>query len=171
MLNAGLWTHWIHSFHMYLGYLGPTLFPCSSFFWHSPSSLAITVRWVAGSICRITFGSPRSHLGFPGGSAGKESTCNAGDLCLIPGLGKSPAEGNGYPLQYSGLDNSVDCLVHGVSKSQTRLNDFHFTASFTFGGQESLMAATLLVYYYGKRYFHFTHIYFTTLSVLFYHIL
>ena len=47
-------------------------------------------------------------LGFPGGSAGKESACNAGDLSLIPGLGRSPGEGKGYPLQYSGLENSMD---------------------------------------------------------------
>ena len=51
---------------------------------------------------------------------------NAGDLGSIPGLGRSPAEGKGYPLQHSGLENSIDCIVHGVSKSQTRLNDFHF---------------------------------------------
>ena len=57
-------------------------------------------------------------LGFPGGSAGKESTCNVGDLSLIPGLGRSPEEGKGYPLQYSGLQNSVDCIVHGVTKSR-----------------------------------------------------
>ena len=59
-------------------------------------------------------------------SAGKESACSAEDLGSIAGLGRSPGEGNGYPLQYSGLDNSVDCLVHGVAKSQTQLNDFHF---------------------------------------------
>ncbi len=58
-------------------------------------------------------------LGFPGGSAGKESTCSMGDLGLIPGLGRSPEEGKGYPLQYSGLVNSKDCIVHGVAKSQT----------------------------------------------------
>ena len=57
-------------------------------------------------------------LGFPCGSAGKESTCNEGDLGLIPGLGRSPGEGKGYPLQYSGLENSVDSVVHGVTKSQ-----------------------------------------------------
>ena len=56
---------------------------------------------------------------------GKESTCNAGDLGLIPGLGRDPGEGNGYPLQYSGLENSMDCFVHGVAKSQTRLSNFH----------------------------------------------
>ena len=64
--------------------------------------------------------------GFPCGSAGKESACNAGDLCLIPGLGKSPGEGNGYPLHYSGLENSMNCIVHGVAKSQTLLSSFHF---------------------------------------------
>ena len=48
--------------------------------------------------------------GFPCGSAGKESACNAGDLGLIPGLGRSPGEGKDYPLQYSGLENSVDCI-------------------------------------------------------------
>ena len=48
------------------------------------------------------------HEGFSGGSAGKESTCNVGDLGLIPGLGRSPGEGNGYPLQYSGLESFMD---------------------------------------------------------------
>ena len=66
----------------------------------------------------------------PSGSAGKESTCNAGDLGSIPGLGRSPGEGNGYPLQYSGLENSMDCIVHEVAKSQTQLNDFHFHFTF-----------------------------------------
>ena len=64
--------------------------------------------------------------GFPGCSAGKESACNAGDLGLIPGSGRSPGEGKGYPLQYSGLENSMDCINCGVIKSQTRLSDFHF---------------------------------------------
>ena len=58
-------------------------------------------------------------LGFPGGSAIKESAWNMGDLGSIPGLGKSPGEGNGYPLQYSGLENSMDCIVYGVTNSQT----------------------------------------------------
>ena len=64
----------------------------------------------------------------PGGSAGKESTCNAGDLGSIPGLGRSPGEGKGYPLQHSSLENSTD-TVHGVAKSRTGLSDFdfHFT--------------------------------------------
>ena len=63
--------------------------------------------------------------GFPCGSAGKESACNAGDLGSIPGLGRSPGEGNGYPFQYSGLENSRDCIVHGVAKSHTQMSDFH----------------------------------------------
>ena len=65
-------------------------------------------------------------LGFPCGSAGKESACNIGDLGSIPGLGRYPGEGNGYPLQYSGLENSMECTVHGVTKSLTRLSDFYF---------------------------------------------
>ena len=63
--------------------------------------------------------------GFPGGSAGKELTCHAGNLGLIPELGRSPWEGNNYPLQYSGLENSTDCIVHGVAKSWTQLSNFH----------------------------------------------
>ena len=64
-------------------------------------------------------------LGFPRSSAGKESTCNVGDLGSIPGLGRSPGEGNGSLLQYSSLENSMDCTVHGVAKSGTRLSNFH----------------------------------------------
>ena len=55
-------------------------------------------------------------LDFPGGSAGKELTCSAGYLDLIPGLGRSPGEGKGYPLQYSGLDNSMNYVVHGLQR-------------------------------------------------------
>ena len=55
-------------------------------------------------------------MGFPDGSVGKESACNAGDPSSIPGLGRSPGEGKGYPLQYSGLENSMECIDHGVSK-------------------------------------------------------
>ena len=64
--------------------------------------------------------------GFPCGSAGKEFACDAGDLGLIPGLGRSPGEGKSYPLQYSGLENSMNRIVHGATKSRTRLSDFHF---------------------------------------------
>ena len=58
-------------------------------------------------------------LGFPCDSAGKESACNVGDLGLIPGLGRPPGEGNGYPLQDSHLENSIDSILHGVAKSWT----------------------------------------------------
>ena len=61
-----------------------------------------------------------------GSPAGKESACNAGDPGSIPGSGRSAGEGKGYPFQYSGLENSMDCIVHGVGKSGTRLSDFHF---------------------------------------------
>ena len=62
-------------------------------------------------------------------SDSKESACNAEDLGSIPGLGRSPGEGIGYPLQYSDLENSMACTVHGVAKSRSRLSNFHF---FTF---------------------------------------
>ena len=68
--------------------------------------------------------------GFPGGSAGKESTRSAEELGSIPGLGRSPGERKGYPLQYSGLENSMDCIVYGVTKSQIQLSNFHFQSMF-----------------------------------------
>ena len=73
-------------------------------------------------------------MGFPGDSAGKESTCNMGDLGSVPGFGRSPGEGNSYPLQYSGLENSMDCtcIVHGVAKSQTLLSNFYLTCDFNY---------------------------------------
>ena len=66
-------------------------------------------------------------LGFFCDSDSKESSHNAGDLGLIPGLGISPGAGKGYPRQYSGLEKSMDCIVLGVTKSRTQLRDFHFT--------------------------------------------
>ena len=74
-------------------------------------------------------------MGFPDGSDGKGSTCHGEDLCLIPGLKRSPGEGKGYPLQYSCLENPVDreawwAAVHGVARSRTRLRDFTFTFQF-----------------------------------------
>ena len=65
-------------------------------------------------------------MGFPDSSVVKESACNAGDPSLIPGLGRSPGERIGYPLQRSGLENFMDRIVHGVAKSWTQLSDFHF---------------------------------------------
>ena len=70
-------------------------------------------------------------MGFSGGSDGNESACSAGDLGLIPGLGRFPGEGNGYSLQYSGLVNFMDHIIYGVTKSQTRLE----TCTFTFIGR------------------------------------
>ena len=71
---------------------------------------------------------------FTGGSGSKESACSAGDLGSIPGLGRSTGEGNGYPLQYSGLENSKDrgawqATIHGIAKRRMRLSDFHFSLS------------------------------------------
>ena len=71
------------------------------------------------------------NTGFPGSSDSKESTCNAGDPGSIPGLGRSPGDGNGNPLQYSCLENPVDggilyAIVHWVAKSWTRLRDLNF---------------------------------------------
>ena len=63
-------------------------------------------------------------LGFPCGSAGKEFKCNVGDLGSIPGLGRSPGEEKGYPLQYSGLESSMDCIAHGTAECQTGLSYF-----------------------------------------------
>ena len=90
-------------------------------------------------------------LGFPCGSTGKESGCNVGDLGLMPVLGRSPGEGKGYPLQYCDLENSRDCIVHGVAKSQTQLSNFHFTfilymRKLMFNRESEL----LLSYLYGK---------------------
>ena len=74
-----------------------------------------------------------SLLGFLESSVGKKPTCNAGDPGLIPGLGRFPRERKSYPLQYSGLDNSMDCISNGVAKNQTQLSDFHFNFTFTLG--------------------------------------
>ena len=77
-------------------------------------------------------------MGFPGGLASKESACNAGDLGSIPVLGKSPGEG--IFSMYSGLENSMDCIVHGVAKSRTQLSNFHFHFLMGGGGKLSQMA-------------------------------
>ena len=64
-------------------------------------------------------------MGFPESSVGKDSACSAGDNSLIPGSGRSQEKGKANPVQYSGLENPMECIVHGVAKSQTRLSDFH----------------------------------------------
>ena len=74
-----------------------------------------------GDICHYF----QAFMGFPGGSAGNESTCNVGDLVSIPGLGRSPGEGNGYSLQYPGLENSIDSTVHGDTKNWIQLTNLH----------------------------------------------
>ena len=74
--------------------------------------------------------------------AGKESACSVGDLGLIPVLGRFPGGGKGYPLQYSGLDNSMDCIVHGVAKSQTQQSDFQQSL-----GQKGLFAPEYVLYH------------------------
>ena len=86
---------------------------------NSPAMQENPVRWVSKILWRRDRLPTPVFLGFPSGSAGKESTCNAGDLGSVPGLGRYPGEGKGYPLQYSGLENSMDCIVHGIAKSQT----------------------------------------------------
>ena len=77
-----------------------------------------------------------AFLGFPCGSAGKDSSSNAGDLGSVPGWGRSPGEGNGHPLQHSGLENSMGCIVHGATKTRTRLSDFHFPFGVGGGGEK-----------------------------------
>ena len=69
--------------------------------------------------------SPIANIAFSDSSVGKESAYNAGDPRL-PGSGRSTGERIGYPLRYSGLENSMECMTHGVAKNQTRLSDFHF---------------------------------------------
>ena len=77
-------------------------------------------------------------LDCPCGSAGKESVCNVGDLGSVPGSRRSPGKRKGYPLQYSDLENSRDCIVHGVAKSQTWLRDFHFHLSINYSRMKRL---------------------------------
>ena len=83
-----------------------------------PALQETLVRFLGQKVCwgRDRLPTP-VFLGFPCGSAGKESTCYEGDLGLIPVLGRSPGEWKGHPLQYSGLENSMDCIVHGVAES------------------------------------------------------
>ena len=93
--------------------------------------LGSNIQKIPESKTWIYHGLATISLGFPGGSASKESACNMGDLDSIPQLGISPGEGNSYPLQYSGLENAMDCTVQGVTKSWTQLSDFHSRSLFT----------------------------------------
>ena len=83
------------------------------------------------------------EAGFPDFSVGKEYACNAGDLGLIPGLGRSTGEGKGYPLQYSSLENSMDCIVHGVTESDTT-EQLSLSGSASRGAGDSLLVLTCL---------------------------
>ena len=114
------------------------LAPDNPFFWVSLIAQSVKTACNAGDPSSIGVGKifwrrdrlpTPVFLVFPGGSAGEESACNAGDLGSIPELGRSPGEGKGYPLQYPGLEHSMDCIVHGVAKSRTRLSDFLFTSA------------------------------------------
>ena len=90
-------------------------------YWVTKHSKAHTLsRWLKLRLIQLTL-----FAGFPGGSSAQESTCNTGDLGSIPGLEWSPREGNGNLLEYSGLETSMDCIVHGVTKSRTQLSNFH----------------------------------------------
>ena len=110
---------------------------CLSFFSHSSVSKGSAcnagdpglISWVGKILWRRERLPTPVFLGFSCGSPGKESACNVGDLGLIPGLERSPGEGKGYPLQYSGLENSMDGIVHGVSKNRTHWATFtvHFS--------------------------------------------
>ena len=91
---------------------------------------------------KICYFKPPNLICFPCGSAGKESTCNARNLGSIPGLRRSPGEGKGHPFQYSVLENSMDCIVHGVAKSRTQLSNFHYSQSYL----------TYLTFHYSKSY-------------------
>ena len=98
--------------------------------WEYKMLLRGGVIWLESCVCVCV--DVLMPTGFPGGSEVKASACNAGDIGLIPGLGRSPGEGNGNPLQYSCLENLMDggawqATVHGVTKSRTRLSDFTFT--------------------------------------------
>ena len=89
------------------------------------------MSWVRTLFLGLSYQGTNPTMGFPGGSDGKESACNAGDPGSKPELARSPGEGNGNPLQYSCLKNSMDrgawrAPVHGVTNSQTRLSDEHF---------------------------------------------
>ena len=77
------------------------------------------MKAVGDNFCHFDRGQTKGVQGFPGSSAGKESTCNVGDLDLIPGFGRYPGERKGYSFRYSGVENSMDCIVHEVAKRWT----------------------------------------------------
>ena len=134
--------------------VGSLQLPSSCFIFPPSSILCLTSQKPTLRIQSLSFrwklrGTLSQLLGFPCGSVGKESTCNVKDLSSIPGLERCPGEGKGYPLQNSGLENSMDCIVHGDAKSWTRLSDFHFTvfsSSYISGSALSLSLSFWLCY-------------------------
>ena len=102
-------------------------------------TIALTTQTFIGKVISLLFNTlsrfviaflpvfTQIFLGFPGGSAGKESACNVGDLGSIPGLGRSPGEGKGYPLQYPGLENSMDGIVHTELDTTEQLSLSNYT--------------------------------------------
>ena len=135
---------WMALFHLPKGPRRHLL--ASVTYWASPSSsagkriqLQFRRSWFDSCVGKFAWRRDRLPtpvlLGFPDSSDGKESTCNAGDLGSTPGLGRSPGEGKGYPLQYSGLENSMGHIVHGVAKSRTRLSNFHSLTHWTLSTQ------------------------------------
>ena len=94
--------------------------------WEDPSAERDNVTLIC--LLLMISGVHSLFMDFPCGSAGKKSTCNVGDPGSTPGLRITAGEGKSYPLQYSGLENFMDCIVHGITKSQTQLSNFHFTS-------------------------------------------
>ena len=109
-----LFSHWCLSY-----IISPVSLPLKNFY-------TLYLNWFDEAFFFFFRPGPMACGGFPGSSAVKESACSAGDLGLIPGLGRPPGEGNNYLLEFSGLENSMGCIVHGLTRSQTQLSNVHF---------------------------------------------
>jgi len=118
---------WSYSRQSYFLFKKKIYWSIVDLFIQHPVSFKYTTKWISYTYIHPFLDSflTQAIADLPCGSAGKESACNVGDLSSIPELGRSPGEGKGYPLQYSGLENSTDCTVHGIVESDT-LSDFHF---------------------------------------------
>ena len=109
-----------------------------------------TIEVLEENIGRTLFYINHSNIfwdALPCDSAGKESACNEGDLGSILGLGRSPGRGKGYPFQYSSLEKSMDCIVHGVSRSLTPLNDFPFHSKYKMVSSKFKVAVHSVIIY------------------------
>ena len=124
--------HYFHCFPIYLPWSDGSRPAMILIFWMLSFKPAFSLSSFT-FIKRLFSPSLRFVLGFFCGSAGKESTCSVGDLGSIPWLRRSPGEGNGYPLQYSGMENSMDCIVRGVSQRVR-----HNWVTFTFTGLSAI---------------------------------